>query len=305
LNFNTSGGLQTKRNVKHLVTHERNRVWDQKCAEIDTYIGGRRCTEVWKFLRNVKTAYNDRSPVEIIPIGEWNTYYKILLTEDRISYTTNETITRETTIEGNLITVTTEEVETAVKKIKTGKAAGPGNIPAELLKNAPQKLYKIIAQLFTIFINKHTTQKEWKIVHITPIFKHGDRKNCNNYRANSVTSTFRILFGRIVRDLIENEYLDKEAEEQAGFRAGRSCNDKTFVIKQLIEKQLSVGKEVHLLFVDLKKTDDNIPLIKLWNALEETRISYSMIKTVKELYRKSLSYVKLGGLLSEGFEVTK
>ena len=79
----------------------RNRVWDQKCAEIDTYIGGRRCTEVWTFLRNVKTVHKDRSPVEIIPTGEWNTYYKKLLTEDRMSYTTNETITREAKIEGH------------------------------------------------------------------------------------------------------------------------------------------------------------------------------------------------------------
>jgi len=95
------------------------------------------------------------------------------------------------------------------------------------------------------------------------------------------------MLGRIVRDLIENEYSDKEAQEQAGFRAGRSCSDNTFVIKQLIEKQLSVGKEVHLLFIDLKKAYDNIPLIKLWKALEEIRISYTLIKTVKELYRKS------------------
>ena len=134
-------------------------MWDQKCGEIDTYIGGRRCTEVWKFLRNVKTAHKDTSPVELIPIGGWKTYYKKLLTEDRISYTTNGTITRETTVEGNLITVTTEEVETAVEKLKTVKTAGPGNIPAELLKNAPQKLYKIMAQLFTICINKHTIPK--------------------------------------------------------------------------------------------------------------------------------------------------
>ena len=105
-------------NVKRLVTRERNRVWDQKCAEIDTYIGGWRCTEVWKFLLNLKTAHEDRPPAEIIPIGEWNTYYKKLLTEDRISYTTNERITRETTIEGRLTTVTIEEVETAVKKTK-------------------------------------------------------------------------------------------------------------------------------------------------------------------------------------------
>jgi len=42
-----------------------------------------------------------------------------------------------------------------------------------------------------------------------------------------------------------------------------------------------VGKEVHLLFIDLKKAYDNIPLVKLWKALEETRISYTLIKTVK------------------------
>jgi len=145
--------------------------------------------------------------------------------------------------------------------------------------------------------------KEWKIAHITSIFEHSERKNCDNYRAISVTSTFSRLFGRIVRDLIETEYSDKEAEEQAGFRAVRSCNDNTFVLKHFIEKQLSVGKEVHLLFIDLKKAFDNIPLTKLWKALEETRIIYTLIETVKEPY--SFTDIKQGGLLSEGFEVMK
>jgi hypothetical protein len=196
-------------------------------------------------------------------------------------------------------------VEVTVKKLKVGKVAGPGNIPAELWKNAPQKLYRMIAQLFTICINKHRTPKEWKIAHIVPIFKHGDKKNCDSYWAISVTSTFSRLFGRIVRDLIKNEYSDKEAEEQAGFRVRRSCNDNIFIIKQLIEKQLSVGKEVHLLFIDFKKAYDNIPLIKPWKRTRRLGISYNLINIVKELYSRSLSYMKLGGLLSEGFYVTK
>ena len=74
-------------------------MWDQKCAENYTYVGGRRCIEMWKFLRSVKTEYKDRSPVEITSIGEWNTYYKKVLAEDRTSFTTNEMITKETTIE--------------------------------------------------------------------------------------------------------------------------------------------------------------------------------------------------------------
>jgi hypothetical protein len=35
-----------RRNVKRLVAHESNHMWDQKYAETDTYIGGQRCTEV-------------------------------------------------------------------------------------------------------------------------------------------------------------------------------------------------------------------------------------------------------------------
>ena len=93
-------------------------MWDQKCAKIDTYIGGRRCTEVRKFLRSVKTEYKDTAPVEIISIGEWNTYYKKLLAEDRPSFITNEMIIKETTIQDKSITMTTEKVETAVKKTK-------------------------------------------------------------------------------------------------------------------------------------------------------------------------------------------
>jgi hypothetical protein len=41
-----------------------------------------------------------------------------------------------------------------------------------------------------------------------------------------------------------------------------------------------------LLFIDLKKAYDNILLITLRKALEEARISYTLIKNVKELYRK-------------------
>jgi ABC-type lipoprotein export system ATPase subunit len=57
-----------------------------------------------------------------------------------------------------------------------------------------------------------------------------------------------------------------------------------------------------LLFIDLEKAYDNIPLIQLWKALEETVISSTLTKTVKELDRRSLSYIKQVGLLSGGFE---
>jgi hypothetical protein len=51
-----------------------------------------------------------------------------------------------------------------------------------------------------------------------------------------------------------------ETEERAGFRAGRSTIDHVFCLKELIEKKLSVDQPLHLLFVDLEKAYDSVPL---------------------------------------------
>jgi hypothetical protein len=39
------------------------------------------------------------------------------------------------------------------------------------------------------------------------------------------------------------------------------------------------------MFIDLEKAYDNIPLTKLWKALEETKTSFILITTVKRLHR--------------------
>lgn len=43
-------------------------------------------------------------------------------------------------------------------------------------------------------------------------------------------------YGRILRDLIEKDMKERKEEEQSGFRAGRSCTDNVFCLKQVIEK---------------------------------------------------------------------
>lgn len=67
------------------------------------------------------------------------------------------------------------------------------------------------------------------------------------YRGISATSTISRVYGRILRDLIEDEYRNIEEEEQSGFRAGRSCIDDVFCLKQILKKHSAYNKETHLL----------------------------------------------------------
>ena len=96
-----------------------------------------------------------------------------------------------------------------------------------------------------------------------------------------------------------------EAVEQAGFRAGRSTVDHLFCITQVIEKKMAVGQELHLVFVDLKKAYESVPLLKLWEALEKSNFSKGLVNAVKQFYRGSFTRIKCQGRLSVGFHVTK
>lgn len=111
------------------------------------------------------------------------------------------------------------------------------------------------------------------------------------------------LYGRILKDMIENDYGDEE--EQSGFKAGRSCTDNVFCMKQIIEKNAATNQETHLLFVNLTKAYDNIPTTKLWEILRESQINHTLIVALQNLYENTTSRVKIGKQLSKLFPVTK
>jgi hypothetical protein len=104
---------------------------------------------------------------------------------------------------------------------------------------------------------------------------------------------------------MEQKFSQIDAEEQAGFRAGRSTIDHVFCLKQLIEKKMSVNQPLHLLYVDLEKPYDSVPLKNLWKALKYYNISNSIIRAIKTLYENSISKIKIWKQLSSGFYGTK
>ena len=71
------------------------------------------------------------------------------------------------------------EVEMAVDKLKMYKASGPDGIPAELIKLGGEKLIEKIHRLLSIIWVKEALPNEWKESIIVPIYKKGDKTDCN------------------------------------------------------------------------------------------------------------------------------
>ena len=93
-----------------------------------------------------------------------------------------------------------------------------------------------VAYIFKKYINGKNIPQEWKVAYIIPTYKKGNKLDNNNYRGISLASTISGVYGRIIKDKIENKYKDYEEVKQCGFRTGRSCTDKVFCLKQVIEK---------------------------------------------------------------------
>jgi len=75
-------------------------------------------------------------------------------------------------------------------------------------------------------------------------------------------------------------------------------------MEQVIEKRNATNQETHLLFVDLTKAYDSIPISKLWEVLGESNINNTLIKALQNLYGNT-AQVKIGNKLSHPFNITK
>jgi len=75
-------------------------------------------------------------------------------------------------------------------------------------------------------------------------------------------------------------------------------------MKQAIEKRNETNQETHLLFVDLTKAYDSIPILKLWEVLGESNINNTLIKALQNLYGNT-AQVKIGNTLSHPFNIIK
>ena len=73
------------------------------------------------------------------------------------------------------------------------------------------------------------------------------------------------------------------AEEQAGFRAGRSTTEMIFNLRILCEKYLQHQQDLYHVFKNFKKAFDIIWHAALWITMKKYNISTNLIRAIKNL----------------------
>ena len=81
-----------------------------------------------------------------------------------------------------------EEIDAAIKNLKSGKSPGLDNIPSELLKHRGDEGTKALHPLYTRVWETCKWPDNWKLQEFVMLHKIGDPKNCNNYRTIALIS---------------------------------------------------------------------------------------------------------------------
>ena len=152
--------------------------------------------------------------------------------------------------------------------MKKGKSAGVGNIPAELVQAGGED---VITALTTI-CNKICQTGEW----LTPwtqslvitLPKKGNQQQCQNYRTISLTSPPSKVMLKIILNRLKPQAEKIIAEEQAGFRAGRSTTEQIFNRLILCEKYLQHQQHLYHVCIDFRTAFDRVWHAALWATMK-------------------------------------
>ena len=94
--------------------------------------------------------------------------------------------------------------------------------------------------------------------HIITLPNKGNLQLCQNYRTISLISHPSKVMLKIILNRLQPQAEEITAEEQAGFRAGRSTTEQLFNLRILWEKYLQHQQNLYHVFIDFKKAFDRV-----------------------------------------------
>ena len=200
--------------------------------------------------KNIATAFNNYFST----IGEKLSENLSCNNTDPLNYVTPVTEVFE------LNNITMDELRCEIFKAKAGKSTGLDKISNKLLKAAGETIIGSLSQIFNLSIDTGIFPDDLKHTKVTPLYKSGDKMDCDNYRPISVTSAVAKIFEKLVSRQLNNflEFHQIVSTNQSGFRTQHSTETALLYSVNQCLVNMDQGLINGLLFLDLKKAFDTV-----------------------------------------------
>ncbi|KAK3539832.1 hypothetical protein QTP70_013351 [Hemibagrus guttatus] len=273
---------ELQRRVKREVSKAKQKAYEELYTRLDTREGEK---DLYRLARQRDRDGKDMQQVRFIKDRDgrvltseesvqrrWKEYFEELMNEE------NE---REKRVEGvnsveqKVDKIRKDNVRKALKRMKSGKAVGPDDIPVEVWKCLGEAAVEFLANLFNRVLESERMPEEWRRSVLVPIFKNkGDVQSCSNYRGIKLMS-----------------------------HTMKSTTDAIFALRILMEKYRDGQKELHCVFVDLEKAYDRVPREELWYCMRKSGVAEKYVRVVQDMYERSRTVVRCAVGQTEEFNV--
>ncbi|XP_060527642.1 uncharacterized protein LOC132702840 [Cylas formicarius] len=159
--------------------------------------------------------------------------------------------------------ITKDEVEHIIKEMKTGKATGLDEIPAEVLKLIDNHNIHLLTHLFNSVYKTGILPKEWLQSTFITIPKKTNARQCSDHRTISLMChILKVLLKINHRRIYKKLEIDIE-DTQFGFRNGLGTREALFAFNVLTQRCLDVNQDV---LKDTNCIDDCQPSQRRWHV---------------------------------------
>lgn len=282
---------KTRNKTKTLIRRIKREHWVTFSKRMESDFYGLQ-KQIWRMIRQQKAEMRELIEINHIDEKTWVEYLRELF---KSKHTHQNSLQNYITVNDN-VTITFEKVEKTLSQLKNRKSPGQDKIPNELLKYGGKKLTQELFKMIQKILEQHTIPECWKTSTMILMLKKGEPTNPNNYRGINLLDTGLKITTKIIANLINSH--TTLAEEQQGFRCGRSCNDAIFIIRQIAEKSIEYNKPAFMCFIDLRKAFDRILLKDVIEVLYNRGIPTNIIKTITNIYENNRIQAKIKNKLT-------
>ena len=202
-----------RRKAKREVAKAKKKAYDELYEKLDTKEGEK---DLYRLARQRDRAGKDVLQVRVIKdtngnvltseenvLRRWMEYFAELMNEENERERRLEEVERVNLEVG---WISKDEVRTAMKRMKSGKAVGPDGIPVEAWKCLGEMAVGLLTRLFNKILESERMPEEWRLSVLVPIFKNkGDVQSCGNYRGIKLLSHTMKVWERVVEARLRGE----------------------------------------------------------------------------------------------------
>lgn len=151
-----------------------------------------------------------------------------------------------------------EEIERVIMGLSDEKDTGPMQINTNILKQHSQRIAKVLAKLFILFVTQGTFPNKWKESYIIALPKRGSPHDVANYRGICIQSSLAKIFDKLFTKRIEEILLDEIPQSQYGFVERKGTITNLLETTEYINENIRGYGQVDGVYVDMSKAFNSI-----------------------------------------------